>query len=78
MGSPGHRQGAADHGLRACERVGQGLKDETWLRDVGEHDWVVLMKDVEHLLVGRSGSTAPGALDAAAHAAAPSASDGGV
>jgi hypothetical protein len=27
------------------ERVGQGLKDETWLRDVGEHDWVVLMKD---------------------------------
>lgn len=43
--------------LRACElavhtmadvygeRVGQGLKDETWLRDVGERGWVVLMKD---------------------------------
>jgi hypothetical protein len=27
------------------ERVGQGLKDETWLRDVGERGWVVLMKD---------------------------------
>ena len=27
------------------ERVGQGLRDETWLRDVGEHGWVVLMKD---------------------------------
>lgn len=43
--------------LRACglavytmaevygERFGQGLKDETWLRDVGERGWVVLMKD---------------------------------
>jgi hypothetical protein len=27
------------------ERVGQELKDETWLRDVGEYGWVVLMKD---------------------------------
>src|SRR3954452_10593963 len=27
------------------EHVGQGLKDETWLRDVGEHGWGVLMKD---------------------------------
>ena len=27
------------------ERIGQGLKDETWLRDVGERGWVVLMKD---------------------------------
>jgi hypothetical protein len=27
------------------ERIGQGLKDETWLRDVGQHGWVVLMKD---------------------------------
>ena len=44
--------------LRACglvvhtmaevygERVGQGLRDEVWLRDVGERGWVVLMKDV--------------------------------
>ena len=43
--------------LRACglvvhtmaevygEQVGQGLQDETWLRDVGERGWVVLMKD---------------------------------
>ncbi len=27
------------------ERVGQGLRDEVWLRDVGERGWVVLMKD---------------------------------
>jgi hypothetical protein len=27
------------------ERIGQGLADEEWLRDVGAHDWVVLMKD---------------------------------
>jgi hypothetical protein len=27
------------------ERVGQGLRDETWLRDVGARGWVVLMKD---------------------------------
>jgi PIN like domain len=27
------------------EQVGQGLRDETWLRDVGERGWVVLMKD---------------------------------
>jgi hypothetical protein len=27
------------------ERIGQGLKDDTWLRDVGKHGWVVLMKD---------------------------------
>ena len=27
------------------ERVGQGLADEEWLRDAGEHGWVVLMKD---------------------------------
>jgi hypothetical protein len=27
------------------ERIGQGLKDEVWLRDVGERGWVVLMKD---------------------------------
>jgi hypothetical protein len=27
------------------ELVGQGLRDETWLRDVGARGWVVLMKD---------------------------------
>jgi hypothetical protein len=27
------------------ERVGQGLADEEWLRDVGDRGWVVLMKD---------------------------------
>lgn len=27
------------------ERIGQGLADEEWLRDAGEHGWVVLMKD---------------------------------
>jgi hypothetical protein len=27
------------------EQIGQGLADETWLRDVGERGWVVLMKD---------------------------------
>ena len=27
------------------ERVGQGLRDETWLHDVGLRGWVVLMKD---------------------------------
>jgi hypothetical protein len=27
------------------ERIGQQLLDETWLRDVGERGWVVLMKD---------------------------------
>jgi hypothetical protein len=27
------------------ERIGQGLTDETWLRDVGDRGWVVLMKD---------------------------------
>ena len=27
------------------ERIGQGLADETWLRDVGTRGWVVLMKD---------------------------------
>lgn len=27
------------------ERIGQGLKDEIWLREVGERGWVVLMKD---------------------------------
>jgi hypothetical protein len=26
------------------ERIGQGLKDEVWLRDVGERGWVVLMR----------------------------------
>ncbi len=29
------------------ERVGQGLADEEWLRDAGERDWVVLMKDAK-------------------------------
>jgi hypothetical protein len=27
------------------EKIGQGLADETWLRDVGERGWIVLMKD---------------------------------
>lgn len=27
------------------EEVGQGLRDETWLRDVGLRGWAVLMKD---------------------------------
>ncbi len=27
------------------ERAGQGLEDETWLRDAGLNDWVVLTKD---------------------------------
>jgi PIN like domain len=27
------------------EQVGQGLADEDWLGDVGEHGWVVLLKD---------------------------------
>lgn len=27
------------------ERIGQELKDEEWLQDVGERGWVVLMKD---------------------------------
>lgn len=43
--------------LRACglvvhtmasvygEQVSQGLRDETWLRDVGARGWIVLMKD---------------------------------
>jgi hypothetical protein len=29
------------------ERIGQGLADEEWLRDAGEHRWVVLMKDAK-------------------------------
>jgi hypothetical protein len=29
------------------ERVGQGLTDEEWLRDVGDRGWVVLMKDAK-------------------------------
>ena len=29
------------------ERVGQGLADEEWLRDAGEHGWIVLMKDAK-------------------------------
>lgn len=29
------------------ERVGQGLSDGEWLRDAGEHGWVVLMKDAK-------------------------------
>jgi hypothetical protein len=48
---------AVPDALRACglvvhtmasvygEKVGQGLRDETWLRDVGQRGWVVLMKD---------------------------------
>jgi hypothetical protein len=27
------------------EQIGQGLRDETWLLDVGRRGWVVLMKD---------------------------------
>lgn len=27
------------------ERIGQGLRDETWLLDVGQRGWCVLMKD---------------------------------
>lgn len=27
------------------ERIGQGLADADWLLDVGDHGWVVLMKD---------------------------------
>jgi PIN like domain len=27
------------------EQVGQGLQDETWLREIGQRGWVVLMKD---------------------------------
>ncbi len=29
------------------ERVGQGLRDEEWLRDVGQRGWIVLMKDAK-------------------------------
>ena len=29
------------------EQVGQGLADEDWLGDVGEHGWVVLLKDTK-------------------------------
>lgn len=29
------------------ERMGQGLADDEWLRDAGERDWVVLMKDAK-------------------------------
>jgi hypothetical protein len=29
------------------ERIGQGLADEEWLRDAGERQWVVLMKDAK-------------------------------
>lgn len=29
------------------ERIGQGLTDEEWLRDAGEHQWIVLMKDAK-------------------------------
>jgi hypothetical protein len=29
------------------ERIGQGLADAEWLRDAGEHGWVVLMKDAK-------------------------------
>jgi hypothetical protein len=29
------------------ERIGQGLADEEWLRDAGEHGWAVLMKDAK-------------------------------
>lgn len=29
------------------ERIGQGLADEEWLHDAGEHGWVVLMKDAK-------------------------------
>src|SRR4051812_44686675 len=48
---------AVPDALRACglvvhtmasvygEKAGQGLRDETWLRDAGQRGWVVLMKD---------------------------------
>jgi hypothetical protein len=48
---------AVAEALRACglvihtmasvygEQIGQGLMDETWLREVGQRGWVVLMKD---------------------------------
>ncbi len=29
------------------EQIGQGLNDEVWLREAGENDWVVLMKDAK-------------------------------
>lgn len=29
------------------ERMGQGLADEEWLRDAGDHGWIVLMKDAK-------------------------------
>lgn len=29
------------------EQVGHGLADEDWLGDVGEHGWVVLLKDTK-------------------------------
>lgn len=29
------------------ERIGQGLADGEWLRDAGEREWVVLMKDAK-------------------------------
>jgi PIN like domain len=29
------------------ERIGQGLRDEEWLRDAGQRGWVVLMKDAK-------------------------------
>jgi len=29
------------------ERIGQALADEEWLRDAGEREWVVLMKDAK-------------------------------
>lgn len=29
------------------ERIGQALADEEWLRDAGEHGWVVLLKDAK-------------------------------
>lgn len=29
------------------ERIGQGLGDEEWLRDAGEREWVVPMKDAK-------------------------------
>jgi hypothetical protein len=27
------------------EQIGQGLRDETWLREVGRRGWIVLMND---------------------------------
>ena len=29
------------------ERIGQGLADEDWLRDAGQRNWIVLMKDAK-------------------------------